>query len=600
MIEETMLGIAGIIVLGIAAQWLAWRLRLPSILLLLLFGFIAGPVTHFIDPDHLLGALLLPIVSLSVALILFEGGLSLKLRELREVGVTVRNLNIFGALITWMLSTLAASVILGFDLSLSILFGAILVVTGPTVIGPLLRHVRPTARVSTILKWEGIVIDPIGAMLAVLVFEGIRIGELQAATGALIFGIAKTVIVGVLLGLAGAGLLVLLLRRYWVPDYLQNAVTLMLLVGAFVVANHLQAEAGLLAVTVMGIGLANQRQVSIKHVIEFKENLRVLLLAVLFILLTARLQIADVLSIGLAGLLFVAVLIVIVRPVSVILSTIRSGLSWRERLFIGWMAPRGIVAAAVSSIFALQLAEMRHAQAELLIPATFIVIIGTVTIYGLTSAPVARWLKVAQPNPQGLLIVGAHAWARSIAQALGISGLRVRLIDTNWNNIAAARLAGLDALYDSILSEETHEEVDLGGIGYLLAMTSNDEVNSLACLQYAEVFGRAKIYQLPQRGKDLINDNLPLHLRGRWLFDRKATYSYLSEMIENGASLKATPLTREFDYAAYQVKYGAAALPLFVLTPMGELVIAVINEPLTPRPGQTLISLIEPAANPSS
>ena len=300
MSQLVLISLAGIIVLGIVAQLLAARLRLPSILILLIFGFLAGPVSGFLRPDELFGQLLFPFISISVALILYEGGLSLKVSDLPRVGGVVRNLVTIGALLTWGIGTVAAYLIFDLDFGLATLLGAVLVVTGPTVIGPLLRHIRPAGSVGSILMWEGIVIDPIGAVLAVLVFEAISGGG-QGTTAHLSVTIVKTVVFGGGLGLLAAALLTLLIHRYWVPDFLQNAVSLMLVVAAFTGANVLQHEAGLLAVTVMGIALANQKYVDIKHIVEFKENLRVLLISSLFILLAARLQPSDLKNVAVGG-----------------------------------------------------------------------------------------------------------------------------------------------------------------------------------------------------------------------------------------------------------------------------------------------------------
>ncbi|MCW9094219.1 MAG: cation:proton antiporter, partial [Ignavibacteriaceae bacterium] len=293
MNEEKLIELASIAVLGIVAQWLAWRLRFPSILFFLVIGFIAGPVTGFLHPDGLMGELLLPIVSISVALILFEGGLTLRLGELRDVGRVVITLIIVGAIITWIIASAAAHYILMLDLRLSILLGAILIVTGPTVIGPLLSHVRPLKRVSTILKWEGILIDPVGAILAVLVFEAIIAGEISEASTVIFLGILKTLLIGGVIGFGMARLLLLLMKKFLIPDILQESVAFVMVIAAFVFSNILQPESGLLTVTLMGLFMDNQKLVSIKHIVEFKENLRVIIISSIFILLAARLQFSD-------------------------------------------------------------------------------------------------------------------------------------------------------------------------------------------------------------------------------------------------------------------------------------------------------------------
>ncbi|UCG86557.1 MAG: sodium:proton antiporter, partial [Gemmatimonadota bacterium] len=492
--ESLLIQLAAVVVLGIGATWLSWRFHLPSILLLLVVGFLAGSVTGLLDPDALLGDLLFPVVSLSVAVILFEGGLSLDIAELRDIGRVLRNLITIGVLVTWVGATLLARVLLGFDWDLATLLGAILVVTGPTVIVPLMRHVRPSHRVGSAIKWEGIVNDPLGAILAVLVFEVI-IGGGQEFSADTVVVVLTALAAGTILGLAGAALLVVALRRYWIPDFLQNPGALAVALAVFATANLLQEESGLLAVTVMGSALASQKLVSVRHIVEFKENLRVLLISILFIVLAARIPVSALLETSVSGLLFLGGLIVLVRPAAVALATLRTRLNWRERCFLGFMAPRGIVAAAVSSIFALELVQSGHQSAEQLIPITFLVIVGTVLVYGVAAAPVARWLRVASPDPQGLLIVGADPWIRSVAELLQREGVEVLLVDSNWAHVAAARQSGLRAQYGNVLDEQAMDALDLDGIGGLLAVTSNDEVNALAALHFGEVFGRARVYQ---------------------------------------------------------------------------------------------------------
>jgi len=311
---------------------------------LLIFGFIAGPVTGLIDPNVLFGNLLLPLVSVTVAIILFEGGLSLKFSEVKEVTAVIRNLVTVGVLVSWVLTSLASYLIFGLGLQISILLGAVLVVTGPTVIIPLLRHVRPSGRVGSIIKWEGIIIDPIGAVLAVLVFEVIISGGLEKATAQVVLSIFKTLVIGTVLGLAGAKLVVVILKRHWVPDFLQNPVSLMIVVFVFVCSNVVQVESGFLSVTLMGIALANQKWVSIKHIVEFKENLRVLFISSLFIILASRLTI-DELSyvLNFKGFIFLVLMILVVRPLSIFISTYFTDLNLKEKLFLSWMAPRGVL-----------------------------------------------------------------------------------------------------------------------------------------------------------------------------------------------------------------------------------------------------------------
>ncbi len=593
MSEQLLVGVASVIILGIAAQWLAWRVHLPSILLLLIFGLIAGPATGFLRPDDLMGPVLFPIVSISVALILFEGGLSLRFSEIREVHGAVRNLITVGAMLTWVLASLASYLLLGLSLSLSVLFGAILVVTGPTVVIPLLRHVRPVTRVGTVAKWEGITIDPVGATLAVLVFEAILVGGL-GATGHAAIGFLKTILIGIAGGAVGAGVLVFLLRRFLVPDFLQNPVTLMLVVAVFTLSNLFQSESGLLSVTLMGIGLANQRLAPVRHIIEFKENLRVLLISAVFILLAARLQWADFEIIGARSVAFVLVLILVVRPAAVFASTYRSRLNFRERLFLSWMAPRGIVAAAVASIFSLRLIDAKVKEATVLVPLTFFVIVSTVALYGLTAKPLAQRLRLAQKFPQGFLLLGAHPWSRQLGETLVAQGVQVVLADSNWENIRRARMSGLKTYYGNILADHALDEIDLDGIGRFLALTPNDEANSLACLHFIEAFGRAEVYQLPpQAVAERRERDAAAHLMGRLLFGPAVTYNYLSRRFQEGSVLKVTKLTKEFGFKAFLDQHGPNVTPLFLIGGDRTISIFSTDRTLTPSPGQTLISLVE-------
>jgi NhaP-type Na+/H+ or K+/H+ antiporter len=445
--------LVGVPLLGIACQWLAWRLRLPAILLLLLGGIALG---HVIDPDHLLSQvtggtpesgprLLFPVVSLAVAIILFEGGMSLRFRELGDGGPVVLRLVTIGAATTWLLTALAAEFVLHLNTRMAVLVGAILVVTGPTVVGPLLRHIRPKRRVGSIAKWEGIVIDPIGAVLAILVFEEALAASGQPSVTGMLLVLLRCAGVAVVLGFVTAAFLVEALRRYWLPDYLQGVTFLAVALAAFAASNALQPESGLATVTLLGVVLANQRKVSVRHVVEFNEHLGVLLISCLFVVLGSRLNIGAITSLGMSGALFLALLILVIRPASVFGACIGTATTYRERLLLAFLAPRGIVAAAVASLFALKVATIASEnvalaeQAEQLVPITFLVIVGTVSIYGLLAAPLARRLGLADPNPQGLLIAGASDWVRNVAKALKDEGFAVLLLDTNDVHVSPRR-----------------------------------------------------------------------------------------------------------------------------------------------------------------
>lgn len=588
--ESELLSVAAfVIVLSVTAQWIAWRVKLPSILLLLSFGILAGPITHLVDTDHLLGELLFPVVSLSVAIILFEGGLSLRLNDLRDIGLVFRRLISVGVVITWGLTTIGARFVLNLPWDLSVLLGAILIVTGPTVVIPLLNQIRPNARLNKVLRWEGIVIDPIGAVIAVLIFEQIILTE--PAPGQALLGVIETIVDGVFIGYVAARAIIEAFRHRWVPEYLQNPVVLMAVLGAFALSNMLRAESGLLTVTVMGIAMANQRRYDIRHIVEFKENLQVLLISSLFILLGARLNIEALLQLGVGVVIFVALLMLVIRPLSVFASTWRSDFSFKEKIFISWMAPRGIVAASVASIFSLELVEAGRPEADVLVPITFVVIIVTVAVYGLTAGRLGQRMGLIQENPQGILIIGAHGWARKLALKLKNAGFRVLVADSSAFNIEQAQLDGLTAYHRDVLTDSIMDEIDFSDIGHVLALTPNDEVNSLASLHFKDIFHEDSIYQLAHPEEEENPDVVTSRLGGRTLFGAHATYEHLSLRFSTGASIYAVDVKNVENFRIKLEKL----IPLFVITPEKELLMWTAESPPALQVGQTVIGLLDPA-----
>ncbi len=584
-----------VILLGVVAQWVAAALRAPSILLLLLTGFLIGPVTGLMDPDALLGELLFPMVSLSVAIILFEGALSLRIQEIRQVGSSVRKLLSVGLVCTWILASIFAYYLLGFEPGFAALLGAVLTVTGPTVILPLLRHIRLKGQIRSVLKWEGIVIDPIGAVLAILVFEVLVDATPADTIPDTIWSVLKALASGGGLGVLGALGLTQALRRNWVPEYLHNPLSLTVLLTVFAFSNEMQHESGLIAVTVMGFMLTNQTSVPVRHIIEFKETLGTLLLAVLFVILAARIDVAILFQINLSMIFFLLALIFIVRPLSVLISTAAENISWRERVFLSFMAPRGIVAAAVASILALDLTERGFPaeQTDLLVAVVFVVVVGTVGVYGITARPLARMLGLAGAEPEGILILGAHDWAQDLAEALHTRGVDALLLDTNTANITSARMRGLPAVNGSILEEDTVAHLDLDGIGRLFALTTNDEINSLAAIKISRDFGRNRVYQIsPYHQSE--QSSVERDLRGRALFDRALTYSRFAELYAHGWRIRTTRLTKEFTYAKLLEQQKNMIYPLLFLADDGTVVVKVATEKYEGRVGQHVISLAAP------
>ena len=594
--------LTAVLLLGIGAQWVAWRLKIPSILLLLIFGLLAGPVMRqvtqsgpfSINPDEIFGLdLLLALVGISVGMILYEGGLTLKIREVRSSWRSVAMMVTVGAFVTWMVALLSAKWILGLSTPIATLLGAVLIVTGPTVIGPMLAHIRPSGASGLILKWEGIVIDPIGVAVAVLVFEAIVAQPGTHSLDVTINAILTTLAAGILLGVASALLLKEVLNRYLVPDYLQNPVSLMLVIATFTTSNMIYPESGLLATTVMGIVLVNQKKVDIHHILEFKENLRVLLISVLFIVLAARLRIEDLQRLDWIEVFgFIAVLIVVARPLGVFLSTLGAGLRWQERVFLCLMAPRGIVAAAAASIFALGLEKAEIEGYESLVPLTFSVIIGTVAFYGLTAPWAARKLGVSDTNPQGVLFIGASGWVRGLALVLKKRGIRVHLIDTNRMNIRDAMMEGLPAIYGNVLTMGDLSDLDLRGVGRVFATTPNDEVNTLVLQSFKGYFESSSMYRLSRKTTKPTEGGKSEGI-GRVLFDDEIGYTDLEDHLHDGWVIKATNISSEFSFEDYKTLYGSAAVALCTLRD-GIMTVSTVDSPAAPIAGDTIISLVNP------
>lgn len=586
--------LAGIVVLGIVCQWVAWWLKVPAILPLLASGFLAGPVFHLLDPRHLLGDLFFPVVSLLVAVILFEGALTLNFSEVRAVASTVRNLVTIGALITWFGGAAAAHYLLGLEWSLAILFGALIIVTGPTVIAPLLRNVRPNQRIYSVLMWEGILIDPIGASMAVLVFDFIVAesgGAGHGANPAIAF--LEIVLVGLALGLIGGYVTSQILKRYLVPDNLQDLVVLALVSGLFALSDMVQAESGLLTVTVMGVYLANSNVHQLREILHFKERLSTLFISGLFILLAASIQLEALALLDWRSIVLLAVVIFVIRPINIQVSAIGSRLTGKERLFLSWVAPRGIVAAAITALFAFRLQELGFEDARVLEPLVFLVIVGTVVLQGSTAKWFARQLGVAEAEPQGFLLVGANPFGRLLASAIKEAGFVVRLVDTDYENVRLARMEGLDVYHGNVLSEYTEEHLSLSGIGRLLALTSNDEANALACRHFKDEFGSAGIFQLVPHslGQNDRNRSPGLRSLGRLLFCREASNERLVDDARRGAIVKRTKLTSEFSYDDLKAEHGESFVPLMAVQNK-TVYVATLDEEFAPQAGWTVLSLV--------
>lgn len=598
MHQEAIVALSVIGLIAIFCQWFAWWIKLPAIVFLLIAGIVVGPVTDWLDPEALFGDLFFPMVSLAVAVILFEGSLTLKFEEIRGLQKVVRNMLTIGVAITWSSISIATHYLLDFSWSLAILFGAIMVVTGPTVIVPMLRSVRPNAKIANILRWEGIVIDPLGGILAVLVFEFIVSSELndELVVSPTLTLFAKTLLVGTLTGAVSAHLFGLVLRKYLLPEYLHNVATLALVFGTFAFSNSVSEESGLLSVTVLGLWLSNMKNVPVDDILNFKESLSILLISGLFILLAARLDLERFQALGFSAVLLFLFIQFLARPLKVFLSTLGSDLSWQEKTLISWIGPRGIVAAAVSALFALRLQQNGFEKSELLVPLSFSVIIGTVLLQGATAKVLARQLGVAEPDDRGFLIIGANPVARMIAKSLQENGYRTRLTDSSWTNVKQARMEGFDSYYGNAVSEHADWHLDLIGLGQVLTLSPQNELNALAGLRYSAEFGKNHVFYLStDKDKDSREQKSRKHVNvvANVLFGQEVTYAKMASLIAKGAKSKQTKLSENFDYADYRRQYGKRAIPLFAFDARKHIRFFTANEALIPEQGWTIVALVQ-------
>ena len=597
MHEYTSLALAGILFLGITIQWASWWAKLPAILGLLVAGLLLGPATGTINPDELLGDLLFEFVSLGVAVVLFEGALTLKFREIRDHGPVVTNLVSWGAILNWMLMAIGVHYLTNLNWPLSLLFSALVVVTGPTVIMPLLRTVRPTQKVASILRWEGIIIDPLGALFVVLMYEIVAYG---AGTSSYIV-ILKEMGIGSLFGALAAYVLAILLRRHLIPEYLQNVMVLATVLVIFAISNSLSHEAGLIAVTIMGIWLANARGVDVEEMLSFKENLSVIIISALFILLAARVQFADLIEIAPIALPVLGV-VLLSRPIVVWLCSINSGLSWREQALLSWIAPRGIVAAAVSALFAIKLEKMNYPGSHLLPALTFMVIVATVLIQSLTSRWIAKKLGVAEAEPNGVLIVGANTFARALALILHKQGYQVCVSSMNWSDIQAAKMSGLPTFFGNPVSAQADRKLELTGIGSMIAISRRPDLNALSCLKYRIEFGKNQVFSLRNDSENdqRASDRISRSFRASRLFNNDITLDQLTQKLEEGGDIKTTALSATFNYEQYCELYGDRSVPLYFVTPKNAIRwVNQHSDKTTPKEGWKITALIMPdtAAN---
>ncbi|EDP72832.1 sodium/hydrogen exchanger [Flavobacteriales bacterium ALC-1] len=581
-----MLELAGIIILGILAQWVAWKLKIPAILPLILIGLLVGPIAaeylndgvKWIEPiwngekGLFPGDGLFYFVSLAISIILFEGGLTLKMGEIKNVGPVITKLITLGSMVTFFGAAVAVYYLFGLDWELSFLFSGLIIVTGPTVITPILRNIPLKKDVSAVLKWEGILIDPIGALVAVLVFEFIFVGGGGGFTKTALIEFGKIILFGATFGFTFAHALDFLINKKWIPHYLMNVFALAAVLGVFVLSDNFAHESGLLSVVIMGMVLGNKNAPYLKELLYFKESLSVLLISVLFILLSANIDMENLMLLAnwKAAVLFLVVVFVI-RPIGVFLSTYKSSLTLNEKLFISWVGPRGIVAAGIASLFGSKLMAEDVVGADYITPLVFMIVLGTVLLNATTARLFAKMVGVFLNNSNGILIVGASKVSRLLGHYLETNGRHVVLIDSNQNNIKQAKELGLEAFDANIYSDKLMDNIELNDVGYLMALTGNSDINKYAINKFSKQFGENGSFRLVSTEEMLDENNNP----HEGLFSHTDDFNSLSEVAKKFPSIQEVDIN---DIDHYQKVIEIAnnekdIIPLFLRNNNDEFVI---------------------------
>ncbi|MGR9048402.1 cation:proton antiporter [Halobacillus faecis] len=595
MIDSLLLQLMLVGFLGVGSQWVAWRFRLPAIVVMSIAGLLAGPVLGLMNPEQDFGELYKPIISLAVAVILFEGSLNLDMKEVKGLGRPVFRIVTFGAFLSWILGSLAAHYVAGLSWAVAFTIGGLFIVTGPTVILPLLRQAKLKPRPAKILKWEGIIVDPIGALLAVFAFEIILFLTNNDPSALLMFFAASAfaVFLGWVCG-KGVGWM---FETGYIPEFLKSPAVFAVVIACFTIADEIMHETGLLSVTAMGMTLANMHISSIADMRHFKENISLLLISTIFVMLTASLTVdtlVEIFNIQIIG--FVALMLFIVRPLSIFISTMGTDLSKSEKLLVGWIAPRGIVALTVASYFASVLLEEGFEDASILISLTFALVFTTVVAHGFSIGWLAKKLGLSMEGPPGVLIAGGSAFTTGLAKTLEDLKIPVLLTDSSWERLSRARSRGIESYHGEILSEQTEYYLDMTPYEYLVAATELDSYNALVCTTFVPEFGRNNSFQLSlsnKEGDDL--EDLVHTIGGRVLFEEGASWEELNARVENGYVFRKTTITEQYTFKDYMKNMDQHAMLLFAKRASGKVEFFTPDMEYKAENGDVIVSLMPPS-----
>ena len=577
-------------VLGIGSQWLAWRLRLPAIVLMLAAGLLAGPGFGLIEPGAAFGDLFRPLVAVAVAVILFEGGLTLKFSDLREAGTAVRRLVFLGAPLGWLFAYLALRWGAGLSVEAAAVFGGILIVTGPTVIIPLLRQAKLAQRPASILRWEGIVNDPVGALAAVLAFEVFAAIRGQGTLAEAAQVLAVGIIVAAIAGFVGGWGTAQAFRRGLVPEYMKVPVLFGLVLAVYAGSDTVLHESGLLAVTVMGLVIANAHLPSFTELQRFKEHATVILVSGVFVMLAASLERSMILSLDIGALVAVFLVIFVARPAAVMLALTGSGLPMAEKVMVAWIGPRGVVAVAVSGLFGARLVDLGVADGALLTPLAFAIVAATVILHGFSIGPLARFLNLTSKSPEGVILVGGSAWTTAFGVELKEAGIPVLVTDRNFISLRRPRNAGLAVFHGEILSEAAEHTVPMSHYGSLIAATYNDDYNALICTDFGPEFGRNNVFQLGPGGDD--DGARRVTLGGRQLA-RGLGYDQFARQFAAGWAFVRTGISEEYGLEAYLADRDGVEVMAVIRGGTGKVVLAMDGAMPVINAGDTVIGFVQ-------
>lgn len=577
-------------VLGIGSQWLAWKFNMPAIVVMSIAGLIVGPFLGIMNPEESFGDLYRPVISVAVAIILFEGSLDLNRKEVQGVGRPIFRIATVGAFIAWILGSLTAHYMAGLSWEVAFVIGGLFVVTGPTVIMPLLRQSKLKPRVATVLKWEGIVVDPLGVLLAVFAFEIITVFtvETKSVTDLLFFFFIAAI--AVVLGWAGGHFIGWLFEGGRVPEFLKSPIVFSFVILIFAIPDEIIQGTGLLAVTALGMTLANIGISSLHDFRHFKENLSVLLISAIFIMLAASLEMETIIEIFQPNIIgYVLLMMFIVRPLSIFISTINAGLSLQERALIGWIAPRGIVALTVSSYFASILLDAGYEDAKMLTTLTFGLVFFTVVAHGFTLGPLAKRLNLSLEGNEGVLIVGSNKFTVELAQSLQKVNSPVLIVDNSWRNLRYARQAGVPYHYGEILSEQTEYNLDTIPYDVIIAATVSYSYNSLICTAFLPEYGRMNVFKVdPEHGE---NETIAAKIGGRSLCRETITLYDFVQKINSGYTHTVTTLSEQFTYEDYRKTKSDEAINLYFVKPTGQIYFYATDMKVYPQIGDKIVSL---------